>query len=224
MFALLLLCWGAAGAATPQRAAFRVTLTGTLTKDWRVTRTVTAECDEVTTHTGHWRLTLATVRPTRIVALGPSAPGRPLRISPGIVRSISGRAVQSGSVFVSTGGPGCTRSTRRSTCASARRSFRGATVRLTSPSRRTARFARLQGASAARSFRGLCPEEPAEIRRLRTDLSLADAPLSIADVFNRNVPTFFISGDTVQETTIEEEYEGKVVERVRWKLSFTRLG
>ncbi len=81
----------------------------------------------------------------------------------------------------------------------------------------------MQGASAARSFRGTCPEEPADIRSLRTDLGLADSPLSVADAFDRNVPRFFISGDTVQETTIEGEYEGKVVERVRWTLTFTRL-
>ena len=39
---------GAAGAATPERA-FRVKLTGTLTKDWTVSRTVEGECTEVTT-------------------------------------------------------------------------------------------------------------------------------------------------------------------------------
>jgi hypothetical protein len=223
MLSVLLLVWGAAGAATPQRAAFRVTLTGTLTKDWTVKRTVSAECDEVTTNTGHWKLTLATGRPTRVVTIGPSAPGRPLRISPGVVRSISGRASQTGSVLVNSNGPRCVRSIKRTNCAAERRSFRGATARITSPARGTARFARLQGASAARSFHGTCPEEPADIRSIRTDLNLADAPLSVADAFDRDVPRFFISGDTEQETTIEGEYDGKVVERVRWKLTFTRL-
>ncbi len=223
VLSVLLLAWGAAGAATPQRAAFRVTLTGTLTKDWTVTRTVAAECDEVTTNEGHWKLTLASRRPTRIVTIGPSAPGHPLRISPDVVRSIDGRASQTGSIRVDTRGPRCVRSVRRSNCAGQARSFRGATVRLTTPARGTARFARLQGASAARSFRGTCPEEPADIRSIRTDLSLADAPLAAADTFDRNVPRFFISGNTTQETTIEGEYDGKVIERVRWTLTFTRL-
>lgn len=223
VLALFLLAWGAAGAATPQRAAFQVTLTGTLTKDWTVARTVTAECDEVTTNAGHWKLTLASRRPTRIVTIGPSAPGRPLRISPNIVRSIAGSATQTGSVRMVTQGPRCVRSIRRSNCAGQRRSFRGATIRLTVPARGTARFARLQGASAARSFSGNCPEEPADIRSIRTDLNLADAPLSGADTFDRDVPRFFISGNIEQETKLEGDYDGTVVERVRWTLTFTRL-
>ncbi|MDP9491799.1 MAG: hypothetical protein M3P42_06305 [Actinomycetota bacterium] len=219
---VLLLGWGTAGAATPQRAAFRVTLTATLTKDWTATRTVSAECEEVTTNAGQWKLTLATRRASRIVIVGPSARGRPLRISPAVVRSIAGTATQDGSIRLETRGPRCTRSIKRTDCDGRRRSFRGATARLTSPSPGTARFARMQGASAAR-IRGTCPEEPADITAIRTDLSLADAPLSAADVFDRYVPRFFISGNTEQETTIEGDYDGRVIERVRWKLTFTRL-
>lgn len=220
---VLLLGWGTAGAATPQRAAFRVTLTATLTKDWTATRTVSAECEEVTTNAGQWKLTLATRRPSRLVILGPSARGRPLRISPAVVGSIAGTATQAGSIRLETSGPRCTRSVKRTDCDRQRRSFRGATARLTSPSRGTARFTRLQGASAARSFRGNCPAEPADISAIRTDLSLADAPLSAADAFDRNVPRFFISGNTEQETTIEGDYDGRIIEHVRWKLTFTRL-
>ena len=61
------------------------------------------------------------------------------------------------------------------------------------------------------------------MRALRTDLRLADAPLSAADVFSRQVPRFFIGGNTTQETTIEGEYDGKVTEHVRWTLTFTRV-
>ncbi len=224
---ILLVCvvslgWGAAGAATPQRAAFKVTLTGTLTKDWTVMRTVEGECTEVTTHTGRWRMTLGTRRSSRIVFTGRGA-GRRLGISPSLVRAIAGSATQSGSIRVDQRGPRCTRSIRQQRCARKSASFRGATVRLSSPRGGIARFAKLQGAFPARSFRGSCPEEPADIRGLRTDLGLADAPLSAADVFGRDVPRFFISGDTTQETTIEGEYDGNVTERVRWTLTFTRV-
>ena len=220
---VLLVAWGTAGAATPQRAAFRVTLTATLTKDWTATRTVSTECDEVTTNAGQWKLTLATRSPSRLVILGASARGRPLRISPEGVRSIAGTATQAGSIRLETSGPHCIRSVKRTDCARQRRSFRGATARLTSPARGTARFARMQGASAAYSFRGSCPAEPADISAIRTDLRVADAPLSAADAFDRDVPRFFISGNIEQVTTIEGEYDGRVVERVRWKLTFTRL-
>jgi hypothetical protein len=221
---VLLMGWGAAGAATAQRAAFTVTLKGTLTKDWTLTRTVAeGECDKVTTSKGHWQLGLATRKSSRVVLLGPSGPGRPLRITSGVVRSIAGTASQTGSSRLVTRGPRCVSSTQTRNCGSQRRSFRNGTVRLTSPARSVGRFTRLQGAAAARSFPATCPEEPAEIRSIRTELTLADAPLDAADAFNRTVPRFFISGDTTQETTLEGEYNGTVTERVRWTLTFTRL-
>ena len=224
---VLLVCvvslgWGAAGAATPQRAAFKVKLTGTLTKDWTVSRTVKGECTEVTTHTGQWRMTLGTRRQSRI-AFTSRGRGKRLGISPSLVRAIAGSATQGGSVLLTSGGPACVASIRKVRCALRRKDFRGATVRLTTPRAGRARFTTLRGVSAARSLRGSCPEEPVEIRALRTDLGLADAPLSAADVFGRNVPRFFIRGNTSQVTTIEGDYDGKVTERVRWTLTFTRV-
>jgi hypothetical protein len=220
---VFLLAWGAAGAATPQRAAFRVTLMATLTKDWTHVRRVEAECIEVTTHTGHWRLSLATRRPSRIVIARPATRGRPLRLSPAVVSSIAGQARQTGSRRLEVRGARCVREGQLTTCRRQQRSFRSANARLTSPARGKARFAPLKGASAARSFRGTCPEQPPEIRSIRTDLALADAPLAAADVFDRNVPRFFISGNSQQVTTLEGPYDGRVTERVRWTLTFTRL-
>jgi hypothetical protein len=218
---VVFLGWGAAGAATPQRAAFKVKLTGTLTKDWMVRRTVDGECTEVTTHTGQWRMTLGTRRQSRI-AFTSRGSGRRLGISPSLVRAIAGSASRGGSVLVSSRGPGCTGSIRK-VCALKRAGFRGATVRLTTPRAGRARFATLAGVAAARSLRGSCPDEPADVRALRTDLRLAGAPLSAADVFSWQVPRFFIGGNTTQETTIEGEYDGKVREHVRWTLTFTRV-
>lgn len=219
---VLFLGWGAAGAATPQRAAFKVKLTGTLTKDWTVSRTVKDDCTEVTTHTGQWRMTVGTRRQSRI-AFTSRGRGRRLGISPSAVRAIAGSASRGGSVLITLRGPGCTGSIRKVRCAPKRASFRGATVRLTTPRVGRARFATLAGVAAARSWQGSCPDEPADVRALRTDLRLADAPLSAADVFSRKVPRFFISGNTTQETTIEGEYDGKVTEHVRWTLTFTRV-
>jgi hypothetical protein len=215
---------GVAGAATSQRAAFKVKLTGTLTKDWTVTitRTVQDDCTEVTTHTGQWRMTVGTSRQSRIVFTSRGL-GRRLGISPSMVHSIAGSASRGGSVLVTLRGPGCTGSIRKVRCALKRAGFKGASVRLTTPGVGRARFATLGGVAAARSLQGSCPDEPADVRALRTDLRLADAPLSTADVFGRDVPRFFIRGNTTQETTIEGEYDGKVTERVRWTLRFTRV-
>lgn len=218
---VLVLGWGAAGAATPKRAVFNVTLRASLTKDWTVARsTVQGDCTETITSTGQWRMGLASRRPSRLVFTLVRR-GRPLRISPAVVRSIAGTATLAGSVRTLTRGPGCDGSLRR-TCAPQRGTVRAATARLTSPRPGVARFARLRGAAAVR-FGGACPEQPVDVRSLRTDLDLADAPLGAADVFTRDVSRFFISGNTTQETTIEGEYDGKVTERVRWTLTFTRI-
>jgi hypothetical protein len=224
---ILLVCavclgWGVAGAATPQRASFNVRLTGTLTKDWTVSRTVEGECTKVSTHTGQWRMTLGTRSQSRI-AFTFRGRGRRLGILPSLVRAIAGSATRGGSVLLTSRGPGCTGSIRKVRCALRQVDFRGATARLTTPRAGRARFTTLRGVSSARSVRGSCPEEPADIRALRTDLRLADAPLSAADVFGRKVPRFFIRGNTSRKTTIEGEYDGKVTERVRWTLTFTRV-
>jgi hypothetical protein len=224
---VLLVCmvafaWGVAGAATPERAAFRVKLTGTLTKDWTVRRTVEGECTEVTTHAGQWRMSLGTRRQSRLVFTFRGR-GRRLGISPSLVRAIAGNATRGGSVVLTSGGPACVASIRKVRCALRRVDFHGATVRLTTPRAGRARFTMLRGVSAARSFPRACPEEPADIRALRTDLRLADAPLSAADVFGRDVPRFYIRGNTTQKTTIDGEYGGEVTERVRWTLTFTRV-
>ena len=221
---VLLSALGAAGAATPQRAEFRVTLTGTLTKDWTFTQVAAGTCQQVTRHAGYWKLSLATRSPSRIVVLGPAARGRSLRLAPATVRGISGQARQTGSRRVEVrSGPRCAREIRTTTCAAQNRTFRGGSARLTSPARGKARFAPLRGASAVRSFRAGCPAVPPEIRSIRTDLALADAPLSAADAFDRTVPRFFISGNSEQVTTISGAYTGRVTERVRWTLAFTRL-
>jgi hypothetical protein len=219
----LLSALGAAGAATPQRAEFRVTLTATLTKEWRHVRVVSAQCTRTTTHRGEWRLTLAARRASRVVIARPATSGGRLRISPATVGALAGQAQQRGGRDVLIQGPRCPRESTSVRCGVQRRSFRGASARLTSPARGRARFTPLRGAGRARSFRRTCPEEPVDISSLRTDLALADAPLAAADVFDPTVTRFFISGNTEQVTTLSGPYTGRVTERVRWTLTFTRL-
>ncbi len=221
---LCLLCLGAAaaGAATRERATFTVTLTATLTKTWNVVETVNRDCDEVTTSSGSWQVTLRTTRATRITAVAPARRGQPIRFSPPLVRRIAGTTTQSGSQTSQLRGPGCARPPREQDCARQRRTFSGAAARLTSPRAGQARLGRLTGGSAGRAVRTACPA-PDEVRSARTDLDLAGAPLDTRDVFARDVPRFFISGNTEQVTTLEGAAEGHVTERVRWTLTFTRV-
>jgi hypothetical protein len=61
------------------------------------------------------------------------------------------------------------------------------------------------------------------VRSIRTDLPLAAGPLDAADFSNRDIPNFFVTGDSQQETRITGDLEGTVVERVRWRVTFTRI-
>jgi hypothetical protein len=218
----LILAGGGAAAVAPKRAVFKVTLSATLTKDWRVSRTVEGDCDETTRSTGHWRLTLRTGRATRIVAIAPQRRGGRVRFSGAVVRSIVGAAQQTGSMIITSRGRSCVPVQRRN-CPRERRSVTGASVPLMSPAAGKLRLGRLRRATAAWSFFGGCPEEPVEVRSLRSDLRLADAPLSTADVFARDIPRFFVSGRTEEVTTLEGDVDGTVTQRVRWTVNFTRV-
>jgi hypothetical protein len=223
LIASLLLCaGGAALAAKPSSARFRVSFTATLTKTWNVTRSDGEPgCILTTRSSGSWRAKVSSkgVNRVRVVAAGP---GR-LRFVGGI-RAITGSASQSGTnAVVGQGSPPCSRQMRTVRCATQRRSFRRATTALANPRKGVLALARLRGADALRSFSPQCPEEPPDVRSVRTDLPLATGPLGTADVFRRDTGKFFVTGDRQQQTTITGDLEGTVNERVRWTVTFTRL-
>jgi hypothetical protein len=220
---LLIFAGGSAVAATPSSARFRVTLTATLTKTWNVTRSEGEPgCIRTTRSSGRWHATLSAKRSSRVRIVA-AARGR-VRLVGGWIGAIAGSASQSGTnAVVGQGSPACERQTRTVRCATQRRSFRGGTTVLANPRRGILALTRLKGAGALRSFSPQCPQEPAEVRAVRTDLPIATGPLDAADVFHRNVPKFFVTGNTQQQTTITGELEGMVNERVRWTVTFTRL-
>jgi hypothetical protein len=220
---LLALAAGAADAAKPQPAVFRAALTATLTKNWTFTRVETvAGCTRTTRAVGRWQARLATRTPTRRVVAIPVTGGR-VRFSGATLRAIAGAATQAGTMAITTEGPRpCDRFARTVRCGEQRRRFSGASVSFGSPRRGVLRFRRLRGVGRIRSFDTVCPEETNDIRAIRTDLPLAPGPLDRADVFAPGVRRWFVSGDSEQVTTIEGEVPGRVTERVRWTLTFTR--
>lgn len=223
LLACLLAMAGVARAAEPAQAVFRVSLSATLTKEWTFTRVETdGDCTRTTRGVGKWQLKLSTRRGSRVraVAVG----GGRVRFIGGTLGAIAGSATRTGTMMLSTrGGPSCERESRSVLCARRRRSFRGGATSLLNRRKGVLALAALRGASAVRSFRSNCPEEPADIRAIRTDLSLATGPLTTNDVFARDVPRFFVTGASEQETTIEGDTDGRVTERVRWTVTFTRL-
>lgn len=223
MTCLLLSAGAVAHAAKPRQAGFRVALTATLTKKWTFSRVEPqAGCTRTTTGVGRWETKLATRVSTRVRAI--SAGNGRVRFSGATLRAIAGAATRSGSIAITArGAPPCNRLTRSTRCRGERRSFRGASVSFGSPRRGVLQVRRLRGAARIHSFESACPEEPNDIRAIRTDLPLATGPLDTADVFARDVRRWFVSGDSEQVTTIEGEVPGRVTERVRWRLTFTRL-
>ena len=220
---LLAIAGGSAYAAKPKEAVFKVTLTATLTKEWTFTRVDTeANCTRTTRGVGRWEAKLSARRPGRVRAI--AAAGGKVRFSSATLAALAGTATQSGTMTVTTGGePPCERGSRSARCGRQQKTFRGASSSLRSPRKGVLQLGSLRGAAAARSFRSTCLEQPADIRAIRTDLPLATGPLAAEDFFGRNVPRFFITGDIEQVTSLEGDIDGRVTERVRWTLVFTRL-
>ena len=212
---------GAAHAAQRKQAVFQVTLSGTLTKEWTYTQVEDAnDCVRVTRGSGSTTTRLSMKRPVRIRATAVGATR--VRFSGSLVR-IAGSVLRSGSKTVTTSGdlPCERRTVSEGRCVRRRASFAGASSSPRNPRKGILQLAPLRGARSARP--PSCPPEPADITAIRTDLPIATGPLDVKDVFGRDIPRFFVSGDTTQQTTLTGDVEGKVVERVRWTLAFTRL-
>jgi len=211
-------------AAEQKQALFKVTLSATLTKEWTFTRIEESEtdCVRTTRGSGRWQTKLSSKTAARMRAIAVSN-GR-VRFSGAVVAALAGTAARSGLMTTIAGGPApCERFSRTARCGQERRTFRRASASVASPRRGILRLGRLRGADSIRSFRSTCLEEPSDIRAIRTDLPLATGPLDSRDVFDPNVPRWFVTGDTEQVTTLEGEIDGRVTERVRWTLNFTRL-
>jgi len=218
---LLAIAGGVAHAAQQKQAVFRVTLTGTLSKQWTYTQVENVnECVRVTRGSGSATTKLSMKKPVRIRATAVGA----TRVGfAGSLAKIAGSVVRSSSKTITMNGdlPCERRTVSEGRCARRKVTFGGASSSLRNPRKGILQLAPLRSARPARSPE--CPPEPPDIAAIRTDLPIATGPLDVKDVFGSDIPRFFISGDSTQETTLNGDLEGKVVERVRWTVVFTRL-
>jgi hypothetical protein len=210
-------------ASKPKQARFRVTMTATLTKSWNVASTEGEPDCTITRRTiGTWQARLATKGASTILVV--AAGGGRVRFSRGTIKALTGAGTQSGTNSVVGRGMGpCAKQTRTVRCGAQQRSVRGASTVLGSRRKGVLQLSSLRGAGALRSYTGDCPSQVAEVNAIRTDLPLATGPLDARDFFRRDIPRFFVAGDTQQETTISGDLDGTVTERVRWTVTFTRL-
>jgi hypothetical protein len=210
---LIAIIAGSADAARPTRATFGVTLRATITKDWNTVSESTEEgCTVVRRSIGHRTVTLRSARPTRVVVSFQS--GKAV-FSPSAVRFVTVRVAQSGENRNRRELP-CGSGTERVRCRPASRRMSGGSFRFARSGRNEISFqaARLPGAGTS------CPREPAAVRAIKPGLRDAEGEISEIDLTGGASQTAFASAEAT--TDLEGPDAGRVVERVRWSLTFTR--
>lgn len=216
---------GVAAAATEADAArtsFRVALKATMTKTWSYSVQGEADgCPTLTRVQGRRTVILRSSRPSLVTVY---FSGRRVRYAPAVVRFLAGGATQAGTVRTEQGQPpSCTpRSVRIADCVRARRSLAGKAARFYRSGWNEISFARTPDFAAG--FQSRCPPQTASVRAERPGLHLAEGEISEADLRNPRVLAQTASGSTVETTDFEGDGDGKVVVRVSWELTFSRVG
>jgi hypothetical protein len=213
-----LACAQAVGAEPDASSArFNVTLTAQVTKSWDyVTTRLEGECT-ITTHVvGSRVVTLRSSRPTIVSAT--SSAGR-IRFSPAVVRSVTPRATQGGSVTTTERGLGCGRRTH-SNCAKLRRTLANQTLAFFRSGRNEISFRRTRDFGSG--FPTNCPLEAPEVRVERPGLHQAQGELSEKDLFNRGIRFQTATGSSEERSELSGDPDGKVIARASWSLTFRR--
>lgn len=212
---LAFLAGTADGASQPKRVAFRVTLQATVTKDWNtVTQTTDDGCPASQRSVGRRTIMLRSARPTTVVAtLG----NRRVSYSPAVVRFVAVELAQSGNRTTSVRAP-CTARTTHSRCTRMRRAVTGASFGFFRSARDEISF----HSSRLPEFSMGCPRESSGVRGIRPGLHEAQGELSEAVLMDPRIPTQTSIGTAEVTTDLEGQATGRVVEHVRWALTFTR--
>ena len=198
-------------------ARFNVTLTGQVTKSWDyVTTRVEGECTVATHVVGNRVVTLRSSRPTIVSAT--SRAGR-VRFSPAVVRSVTARTTQGGSVTTTERGPGCGRRTH-TTCPKRRRTLANQTLAFFRSGRNEISFRRARDFGSGLSTS--CPLEASEVRVERPGLHQAQGEVSEQDLFNKGIRFQTATGSSEETSQLSGNPDGKVVARASWSLTFRR--
>jgi hypothetical protein len=209
----------ASSRAEAARAAFRVTLGATLTKDWNyVVQDEQNGCPARTRVQGRRVVRVRSSRPSLVFVT--FAGGR-ARYSPAVVRFISGKAAQTGSILLSTGEPpSCAARSVRQACARPKTSVAGL-ARFFRSGRNEISFARTR--SLAGEFPTACPPQAGAVRTHEPSLHLAEGEISEADLRNPRLRAQTATGSAEETTEFTGDADGRVVVRVSWELTFRRV-
>ena len=212
--ALAALAGRADGASRPKPAAFRVTLKATVTKDWdTLADGFDGSCPTSVRSQGHWSAMLRSIRPSPIVVVFRS--GRPVYL-PATVRRVRIRASQTGRTTTRLLDP-CKGPPRHENCRKAQRTVIGRFTFFRSGrnalSFRTTRLPQLDQSCAA----------PDSVRAIRPGLQDAEGAISEAVLRNPRIPSQTATGSIRVVSDLDGDETGRVIERVRWELTFARV-
>jgi hypothetical protein len=210
---VLAIAAGSADAARPKSATFAVSLRATVTKSWNTTVEATEDgCTVVRRSIGHQTVTLRSTRPTTVIV---SRRSGKVSFSPSAVGFVTARVTQSGEDRTRKEKP-CRPDIEHKRCRPVTRRVLRAPFRFFRSAPNGLSF---RPATLPRSV-GSCPAESEAVQSFRP--ALRDAEGQISEVaLARGVPqTAFARSDTTTE--LEGSETGRVVERVRWSLTFAR--
>jgi hypothetical protein len=209
-----------AGAATatssPSEVEFKVTLRGELFESRQVTKTkkITADCSETTRGGGSLRIKFRSTDPASIV-IRRGANGAAVFMTRAI-RGIVGTVSLGGSFLTNH----CTGGATAGDCFLSPSRFRGASTNISRIARGTLGLGRLRPALA--SAAPCAPGFPRILPRL--GLPLAEGFVSEAKLLNPTAKTVTAEGymEARNPVTVSSG-TGKLVQRVQWRLTFTRV-
>jgi len=137
--------------------------------------------------------------------------------APTVVRFVSGELARSGFRTTGIGAP-CVVQKTHAPCSSRRRALSGLSFRFFRSARDEISFrtARLP------EFAKRCPPESSQVLAIRPGLAEAQGELSEAALANPRIPSQTATARAEVTTDLENQETGRVVERVRWELTFTR--
>jgi hypothetical protein len=203
-----------ATATSPRRAVFQVTLNATVTKEWNtVTRRTQNGCTTATRSRGVDTVKLRSSRPSRVIVT--FRPGR-VEYTSGAVRPLTLTVDQQGVKTVTIEAP-CRQQTVYTRCLRKQQTLDGGTARFFRSGKNELSFGRSSLPVSASS----CPGQSADVQAIRPGLHEAQGEISEARLANPRI-TQTALGSSVQTTDLEGDETGRVIERVRWALTFTR--
>ena len=202
-------------AAPAKRVVVRVTMHATVTKSWNtVTETTRGGCDVSIHSVGVRKVVLRSTRPTKVVV---TSTGGRVAYSPAEVRFVWADLSGSGNETTKFKAP-CKERTAHHDCRRARGAAARRTFRFFRPKRNEISFR----PATVPQISDRCPTQSADVRAIRPGLHQAAGELSEAALMDPRIPaqTAFASSDV--ETDLDEAEVGRVIERVRWSLTFAR--